>query len=350
MLPASMRHSSADHVDSAGLASSRLCYLELGGCLAASCASAIGASELEFIFSSTLPPGQESTVKGGTAAWLNPPAPEFATAANGEPQFCWRECDGFAWFLVEMTAKASRLGLSALFLNGPSKVEGKDLARCSEPWLLAYGNLVELQMSTDHQTDRYRAALNCSATPTILLDANGLVEFANAAAEVILDSGEYIRKRGLTLSCISISDSVKLRVAIDHACEGGVEGGDVPIIIIERARPLRPLVIAISPIRGNSVSGGSVLSIVSPSHEPLALSPICQYYSLTRVETGLACALAHGESIRSAATMLRITQQTARSYLKQIFLKTSTNRQADLLRLLLTSAVRSRQTGTFRVV
>jgi DNA-binding CsgD family transcriptional regulator len=38
---------------------------------------------------------------------------------------------------------------------------------------------------------------------------------------------------------------------------------------------------------------------------------------------------------------MHVTEQTARSYLKQIFVKTETNRQAELVRLMLTSSVRT---------
>ena len=40
-----------------------------------------------------------------------------------------------------------------------------------------------------------------------------------------------------------------------------------------------------------------------------------------------------------AAKRLGVQDQTARSYLKQIFAKTETNRQTDLLQLLLKSAI-----------
>ena len=47
-----------------------------------------------------------------------------------------------------------------------------------------------------------------------------------------------------------------------------------------------------------------------------------------------------GESLGVAAQHLGVQQQTARSYLKHIFAKTETNRQADLVQLMLKSAIR----------
>ena len=59
--------------------------------------------------------------------------------------------------------------------------------------------------------------------------------------------------------------------------------------------------------------------------------------------------LANGNSLVDSAKAMHVTEQTARSYLKQIFVKTETNRQAELVRLMLTSSVRTapRSRATF---
>jgi len=60
-----------------------------------------------------------------------------------------------------------------------------------------------------------------------------------------------------------------------------------------------------------------------------------ELYGLTRSETRLALLLLADRSIEEAAESLGITQTTARGVLKTIFAKTGTNRQASLVRLLL---------------
>jgi len=60
-------------------------------------------------------------------------------------------------------------------------------------------------------------------------------------------------------------------------------------------------------------------------------------FSLANPEAKLAHALASGMDIREAATAMGVTVHTARTYLKALFEKTYTNRQADLVRVLLTS-------------
>jgi DNA-binding CsgD family transcriptional regulator len=60
-----------------------------------------------------------------------------------------------------------------------------------------------------------------------------------------------------------------------------------------------------------------------------------RFYGLKPAEAALACELASGHSLREAARHLGVTRGTARQRLQQVFTKTSTCRQASLVRLLL---------------
>lgn len=61
-------------------------------------------------------------------------------------------------------------------------------------------------------------------------------------------------------------------------------------------------------------------------------------HGLTAVETELACRLADGRTVDEAASDQRISVHTARKYLQQIFAKTSTSRQAELVRVLISGS------------
>jgi DNA-binding CsgD family transcriptional regulator len=58
-------------------------------------------------------------------------------------------------------------------------------------------------------------------------------------------------------------------------------------------------------------------------------------FGLTPTEGRLALHLATGDSLRSAAARLDITYETARTHLKNIFVKTGTHRQSQLAILIL---------------
>ena len=58
-------------------------------------------------------------------------------------------------------------------------------------------------------------------------------------------------------------------------------------------------------------------------------------YGCTAQESALADALAHGSTLAQTAVSLGISVHTARTHLKRVFRKTGTNRQAELVRLIL---------------
>jgi len=60
------------------------------------------------------------------------------------------------------------------------------------------------------------------------------------------------------------------------------------------------------------------------------------HFGLTSAEARLALHLVTGETLRSAAAKLSISYQTARTHLKNIFKKTATGRQTQLVLVILT--------------
>ena len=78
--------------------------------------------------------------------------------------------------------------------------------------------------------------------------------------------------------------------------------------------------------------------ITDPDRQPLMpIKKLRAAFDLTEAEARLAALLGAGEELRSAAARLNITYGTARSRLAQIFQKTGTQRQALLIRLLITT-------------
>jgi DNA-binding CsgD family transcriptional regulator len=194
----------------------------------------------------------------------------------------------------------------------------------------------------------YEAALHQSAFGIVILGADGDLLFANQAAERLLDAGDYLRRRAPGISARDLGDAVRLQVAIEHVCGSGAHYQEDPVVALKRKHPLRPLLVCISPAGEGC---GAVLRIFDPDGDTTPfLEPVCAHYRLSPVETRLAIKIARGATLESAAAALRIKPQTARSYLKQIFLKTDTNRQSELVRVLLASTVRATPAGRFRIV
>ena len=66
-------------------------------------------------------------------------------------------------------------------------------------------------------------------------------------------------------------------------------------------------------------------------------------FGLTPRQAALAVLLARGKSLPQAAAALSITLETARSHLKEVFFRTNTRRQADLIRVIAWPLPRSRR-------
>ena len=80
------------------------------------------------------------------------------------------------------------------------------------------------------------------------------------------------------------------------------------------------------------------LFIASPfGRYPISLESLQSLLQLTPAETRLAASLANGTSIEEAALENNITKHTAKTHLKNIFQKTGTHKQAELVKLILTS-------------
>jgi DNA-binding CsgD family transcriptional regulator len=94
-----------------------------------------------------------------------------------------------------------------------------------------------------------------------------------------------------------------------------------------------------------------VLSVLRPAvcimitdpdaQRPLPSQRVKAAFGLTEAEARLASLLASGAELRSAAAELKITYGTARARLAEIFQKTETRRQGELIKLLLTTLAMS---------
>ena len=191
------------------------------------------------------------------------------------------------------------------------------------------------------------SVVNGSDVGVLLLDRAGQLIFANTAAETLLASANGLRRKGTMIVAGGMTDTLWLHAAIEHAVSpastgAGPSGHSIVALSRREGRPLMAAVVPSDDAEVGSAECAAVLYVVDPDQDLKKLiEPICGFYRLSPKETRLACALARGHSLAEAAAELNLREQTARTYLKQIFLKTDTNRQVELVRLLLLSAVRT---------
>ncbi|TCM16116.1 DNA-binding CsgD family transcriptional regulator [Novosphingobium sp. PhB165] len=216
-------------------------------------------------------------------------------------------------------------------------------------WVEAY-----LRLFWEAKLHRGRAAalaegLDLFDFGTFLLDADGNIIFANVRALHFLELGNGLRRAGQSVTATDFDNAVRLQTAIHHLAHGqhsaATEIDGTSLILIQRVNA-RPLVAVVARLPDASPAHGSAaiaLYVLDPDVDarPLATA-LCRAHGLTISETELVMRLVKGLTIDAAAREMHIQPQTARAYLKQIFAKTDTHRQTDLVRMILRGVVHIR--------
>ena len=215
------------------------------------------------------------------------------------------------------------------------------------PFAVGYFRLWQQERLHRRDVASLRSALDRVDVAVMLIARSGKLSFANEAAHKLLEAGTGILERGGKLQAGNRADNVTLGVLITHVIDASehLDTLDkVPLLTIKRDAA-SPLIVAVLPAPHPVAEDGEIAALVfavDPDMEIMELAaPVCRAFGLTRVETDLACRLASGESVQEAATTMHVKLETARTYLRSIFSKTGTNRQVDLVRLILVSLVRA---------
>ncbi|MFZ1414446.1 MAG: LuxR C-terminal-related transcriptional regulator, partial [Defluviicoccus sp.] len=110
---------------------------------------------------------------------------------------------------------------------------------------------------------------------------------------------------------------------------------------IGRERMPAPLHLLMSRLPDRSTSGAlapvrQALFLSDPHEQPIPQEDwLCALYALSRVEARVTALLAQGEKPHAIASRLGLSVYTVRGYMKEIFHKVGADRQASLIRCLL---------------
>ena len=222
-----------------------------------------------------------------------------------------------------------------------------------KPFAVGYFRLWQANRTLKRRGEALEAALNLTEIGVLLIDQAGDIAFANDAAERVLAAGAGIRRFGRSLRATDLAEGVRLQVVLNHvtaltqvrAGQAPAEQESASILALQR-KVGPPLIVSLLAQQGGVAEPtdvAAIMFIVDPQlNTAKMLEPVCRLYQLSPVETKLVSYLAQGKSLTAASELMRVKEQTARSYMKQIFLKTGTNRQNELIVLMLSSVVRMR--------
>lgn len=268
----------------------------------------------------------------------------------------WRSlADGGDLFLmpVQRTPGHSLLVIGVFFkrTDGKHREAVEQLYRERRPLAIGFFRLWQQNRVLQQRASALEAVLDRTAIGVILIARSGQIVFANETADEILAKADGLGRVGQYLRATHLADGVHLHAAFSHAMagieqEGGAASLRAPMLAFRRQRG-HPLVASILagahlPIEANDVA--AIMYVVDPNIDTeAALSPLCRLYGLSQVETSLVCHLASGETLAGAARAIHVKEQTARGYLKAIFIKTGTKRQLDLIVMMLSSLLRMKR-------
>ena len=181
----------------------------------------------------------------------------------------------------------------------------------------------------------------------MLVDRTGRVFYANRAASGHLSAGSIIRLCCGRLVPLSAESSAGMRAALANLRNGSSQSRHGVVVPLNDADGLIRAVLWVLPLSSNrggrldDVPGAECAALVIREiAPPRAISNefFTRSYGVTQAEARLLKTLAEGMTVSEAGEVLKVSLNTVKSHLKSLFAKTGTNRQAELIRLVLSTA------------
>jgi len=274
------------------------------------------------------------------------------TCAIDRPHWMAGEHDGSGDLLLapaHETNDGGRCAIATIFARlGPDGRRAAELAYARAAPLAHAGLRLWLRARAAAVAVRsLRAALDWSGLGVVLLDHGGGIVFANQAARALLDAGDGLRRSGNRVVTRDLGDTVRLQLAVEHVVTArATHRLDAPLLAIGRAGG-PALMLSVLPPATDDIAVAAILYVMDPARDVgELLRPVCRAYRLSPAETLLARHLVAGDTVVAAAAQMGVKAMTARGYLKQIFLKTDTHRQPELVQLMLSSIIHTHPTAS----
>lgn len=190
---------------------------------------------------------------------------------------------------------------------------------------LALGAQAERQWRLQRHLDQLRAGM-------LVCDGDGRVQWCNRSARALLEAGHGVDQRGGRLRVAHRDDDRRLRGLIAEVAEGRRASAFLTV-----GGPRRLHVALQSPPERD---GNAVFVVLTAAGAGAAMSPaaIASLFGLSAAEASLAAGLVAGQTLEQYAARRGVGIGTVRGQVKQVFAKTGTARQAELVGLMLTSA------------
>ena len=184
-------------------------------------------------------------------------------------------------------------------------------------------------------------ALDYVEAAVLLVGAAGAITFANAPAKKLLEEAVLIHGQKGALRAIAPETDRILRDTFAAAANGdaslGVRGVEVRLTTAKDDAWLAHILPLTSGRRQQAGQANHAVAAVFirklAPNAPLPLEVIATRYKLLPSEVRVLDALAKVQGVRELSEMLGVSQATVKTHLHNLFRKTGTKRQGELVRL-----------------
>lgn len=235
------------------------------------------------------------------------------------------------------------VGLMNSLESGDFGTEEKEFLIALRPHLelaLEYYALIRLN---EMEKEIYESTLDRLTVATFIVGGKGQIICLNRTADNLLQDSDHIYLNNNELMLKSHNDNKQLNILIQKALsfhQQKPEGTYVDALRLSYDSDMGILVRSVSSSRLHQSDASPCVIIYidqSDVQEVPQAKFISQLFGLTPSEAALAILLFQGYTLIESAKVLEITENSVRTYIKNVFKKTGVSRQTDLVRLILKS-------------
>jgi DNA-binding CsgD family transcriptional regulator/PAS domain-containing protein len=216
------------------------------------------------------------------------------------------------------------------------------LARLMLPHLRRAVTITDVLDANAIARGRFQDTFNLFRGGLVLVDPRGVILYANKTAEAMFASGTVVQSNRGILRVVSALAAAELRSAIALAAGNETElgkiglsvrltGDDAPKTMLAHVLPL-----AGSHLRSRLQAAAVAGVFIRETNFDIAptLDNFARLYKLTGAELRVLQAIVDIGGVPDVADALGVSESTVRTHLKELFEKTATHRQVELVKLL----------------
>jgi DNA-binding CsgD family transcriptional regulator len=203
---------------------------------------------------------------------------------------------------------------------------------------VAIGGLFDQQKAA---TEALTETLDHVEAAVVLVGVDGVIAFANTPAKAMLGEAQLVRAQGEAFHAADAKADRLLYDIFTSAEKGdasvGVRGVAVPLTAGAQEQWFAHVLPLTSGNRKQTGIAHAAVAAVfvrkTAPDAPPALESIAKLYKLTASEVRVLDALLKVDGVKAMAEMLGLSEATVRTHLHNVFQKTGTRRQSELVKL-----------------